>query len=74
MTVGDKRACGLQPRVASWVIVSEFNVDIWPNADLSLIPGTDRFDYGTAPSGLMRRIARAFLDARRGKLQSGVRR
>jgi hypothetical protein len=74
MNPDDKRACGLDARVRSWVVVSEFNLDVWPNADLSLIPGTNRFDYGVAPPGLMRRIARGFLEARRLARQSGVRR
>jgi hypothetical protein len=74
MNLDDKRACGLDVRVPSWVIVSEFNLDVWPNADLSLVPGTDRFHYGVAPPGLMRRIARGFLEARRLQLQSGLRR
>jgi hypothetical protein len=33
----EKRLCRLDPAAPSWVIVSEFNADIWPNADLSLV-------------------------------------
>jgi hypothetical protein len=56
------------------MVVSEFNADSWPNADLSLIPGTDRFDYGVAPPGLLKRIAQRFIEARRLQRQIGVKR
>ena len=74
LTADDKRACGLDPEEPSWVVVSEFNADIWPNGDLSLIPGTDRFEFGVAPPGLMRRIAQRFLEARGLQRQVGVKR
>jgi hypothetical protein len=74
LTADDKRACGLDPEEPSWVVVPEFNADIWPNADLSIIPGTDRFEFGVAPPGLMRRIAQKFLEARRLRRQVGIKR
>jgi hypothetical protein len=70
----DKRLCRLDPGVPSWVIVSEFNVDIWPNADLSLVPETGEFFYGIARPGLLARIARAFGDVRRTQRIVGVKR
>jgi hypothetical protein len=70
----EKRQCGLQPELPSWVIVSEFNADIWPNADISLIPGRDRFDYGVARPSLMRRIGNKFAEARRTIKVLGIKR
>ena len=53
----------------SWVIVSEFNVDDWPNAGLAPVPGrTKKFSYGFLPPGLFARVKVAFLDVHaRGK-------
>ena len=70
----EKRLCRLDPRVPSWVIVSEFNADIWPNADLSIAPETGEFFYGIARPGLLARIARAFGDVRRTRRIVGVKR
>jgi hypothetical protein len=52
-----------------WVIVSEHNVDEWPNAGLQPIPGRPgTFAYGFIPPRLFARIKTAFLDlARRGR-------
>ncbi len=63
-----KRALGLDD-APSWVIVSEHNVDEWPNAGLSPIPGrSDVFSYGFIPPGLFAQIKAGFLEfARRGK-------
>ena len=73
MNPDDKRACGW---MYASVLGHRFRIQSGrrPNADLSLVPGTDRFDYGVAPPGLMRRIARGFLEARRLQRQSGLRR
>lgn len=47
----------------SWVIVSEFNVDDWPNAGLAPVPGkTKQFAYGFLPPGIFAKIKAAFLD------------
>jgi hypothetical protein len=70
----EKRLCRLDPGVPSWVIVSEFNTDMWPNADLSLVAETGEFFYGVARPGLLARIARAFGDARRTRRIVGVKR
>jgi hypothetical protein len=70
----EKALCRLDPGVRSWVIVSEFNADIWPNADLSLVPETGEFAYGVARPGLLARIGRAFAEARRTRQVVGVKR
>ncbi|MDX2145023.1 MAG: hypothetical protein SFV19_16840 [Rhodospirillaceae bacterium] len=47
----------------SWVIVSEYNVDEWPNGGLSPLPGAPgSFSYGFIPPGLFARIKQTFLD------------
>src|SRR3546814_11248210 len=53
----------------SWVIVSEHNVDEWPIAGVSAVPGTrDGFAYGLVPPGLFRlHRARVLEPARRTK-------
>jgi len=49
----------------SWVIVSEYNVDEWPNG-LSSIPGKpDVFAYGFIPPGLFARIKTRLLELAR---------
>jgi hypothetical protein len=51
-----KRAIGLDD-APSWVIVSEHNIDEWPNAGLSPIPGKPGvFGYGFIPPGLFAQI------------------
>jgi hypothetical protein len=74
LTPDEKQLCKLDPEYPSWVIVSEFNADTWPNADLRLIRGTDRFDYGMAQPGLLRRIGEKFSEARRANRVLGVKR
>jgi hypothetical protein len=63
-----KRALGLDD-APSWVIVSEHNIDEWPNAGLSPIRGRpDVFSYGFIPPGLFALIKTRFLElARQGK-------
>lgn len=47
----------------SWVIISDHNVDEWPNGGLSPVPGkTDEFSYGFLPPGLFAKIKAGFLD------------
>lgn len=47
----------------SWVVVSEFNVDDWPNAGLSPVPGRrGQFAYGFLPPRLFAAIKAKFLD------------
>ncbi|HEX3442716.1 MAG TPA: hypothetical protein VHT93_20450 [Pseudolabrys sp.] len=74
LTADEKRLCRLNPDYPSWVIVSEFNADTWPNADLRLIQETNRFDYGMARPGLLRRIGEKFTEARRANMVLGVKR
>lgn len=48
----------------SWVVVSEYNVDEWPNAGLRAVPGKPRsFAYGFLPPMLFSQIKAAFRDA-----------
>lgn len=65
----EKRLCRLDPEIPSWLVVSEFNADSWPNPDIALIPGTSRFAYGHASPGLMRRIAR---EVRRAQARGAI--
>ena len=59
----------------SWVIVSEHNVDEWPNAGLQPVPGKHGvFAYGFVPPGLFARIKGLFLDLARSGTTKGVRR
>jgi len=63
-----RRAIGLDDE-PSWVVVSEYNVDEWPNAGLSPLsgrPGT--FSYGFIPPGLFKVIKAKFLElAKQGR-------
>jgi hypothetical protein len=63
-----KRAIGLD-EAPSWVVVSKYNVDGWPNAGLSPLPGKPGiFGYGFIPPGLFAQIKARFLQlARQGK-------
>jgi hypothetical protein len=63
-----RRAIGLDD-APSWVIVSEHNVDEWPNGGLASIPGRPGvFSYGFIPPGLFGQIKEKFLElAKRGR-------
>lgn len=65
-----KAALGMDD-APSWVIVSEHNVDEWPNGGLSPLPGKfGAFAYGFLPPGLFTRIKSEFLAlARQHKTQ-----
>jgi len=69
-----RQAIGLDDAL-SWVIVSEHNVDEWPNGGLSPIPGRPGvFSYGFIPPSLFAQIKARFLDlAERGRA-GGIRR
>jgi len=57
-----RQALGLDD-APSWVIVSEHNVDEWPNAGLAPLP--DRpgvFSYGFIPPGLFAQVKTKFLE------------
>jgi hypothetical protein len=59
----------------SWVIVSEHNVDEWPNSGLQPLPGRRGvFSYGHIPPGLFAAIKARFIGIARQKPRSGVRR
>ena len=69
-----KQAIGLDG-ARSWVIVSEHNVDEWPNAGLSPIPGKPAaFSYGFIPPGLFAQIKTRFLELARLNQSDAVRR
>jgi hypothetical protein len=45
-----------------WVIVSEYNIDDWPNAGIAPVPGrAPEFSYGHLPPGLFEKIKSSFL-------------
>ena len=59
----------------TWVIVSEHNVDEWPNGGLSPLPGRPAvFAYGFLPPALFKEIKARFIDLARGGSGKGVRR
>jgi hypothetical protein len=69
-----QQAIGLD-EAPSWVIVSEHNVDEWPNAGLSPVPGKPgAFANGFIPPGLFKRIKARFLELARRKRTAAVRR
>jgi hypothetical protein len=69
-----KRAIGLDD-LPSWVIVSEHNVDEWPNGGLTPIPGRlGEFSYGFIPPGLFTQITTKFLELARKRRAKRVRR
>ncbi|WP_395677381.1 hypothetical protein [Inquilinus sp.] len=69
-----KQAIGLDD-APSWVIISEHNIDEWPNGGLSMVPGTSGvFAYGFIPPGLFARIKAEFLELARRKKSGVVRR
>jgi hypothetical protein len=46
-----------------WIIVSEYNVDEWPNAGLAPLPGRPGvFSYGFIPPGLFAQIKAKFFE------------
>jgi hypothetical protein len=81
---GDTVGIGIPPRVRralgldeepSWVIVSEHNVDGWPNNGLQPIPGRPGvFSYGFIPPGLFVQIKTKFLELAGSRRSTGVRR
>lgn len=63
-----RQAIGLDDE-RGWIIISEYNVDEWPNAGLSPVPGKPGvFSYGFIPPGLFREIKTKFRElAKHGK-------
>jgi hypothetical protein len=59
----------------SWVIVSEHNIDEWPNGGLAPIPGRPGvFSYGFIPPGLFAQVKAAFLEVYEKGRSLGLRR
>lgn len=69
-----RQALGLDD-APSWVIVSEHNVDEWPNGGLAPIPGRPGvFSYGFIPPGLFAIIKARFLALASARKSAPVRR
>lgn len=69
-----KQALGLD-EAPSWVIVSEHNVDEWPNGGLSPLPSRPGvFAYGFMPPGLFAKVKAGFVDLARTGRSSAVHR
>jgi len=67
-----RQAIGLDDE-PSWVVVSEYNVDEWPNAGLMPVPGKpDVFAYGFIPPGLFAKIKARFVELAREKKSESV--
>jgi len=56
----------------SWIVISEANVDFWPNAGLAPVPGRrGAYAYGFLPPALFQTVRQSFVtlfEARRAKL------
>jgi hypothetical protein len=69
-----RQALGLDD-APSWVIVSEHNVDEWPNGGLAPVPGRPGvFSYGFIPPGLFAKVKAKFLESHDAGLSAGLRR
>jgi hypothetical protein len=69
-----RQAIGLDD-APSWVIVSEHNVDEWPNGGLAPLPGRPGiFSYGFIPPGLFAQVKAKFLELSTQGRSAGVRR
>tara|TARA_B100000614_G_scaffold238821_1_gene237915 strand:- start:65 stop:490 length:426 start_codon:yes stop_codon:yes gene_type:complete len=69
-----RQALGLDD-APSWVIVSEYNVDEWPNGGLAPLPGRPGvFSYGFIPPRLFAQVKDKFLELSGQRWSSGVRR
>lgn len=69
-----RQAIGLDD-ARSWVIVSEHNVDEWPNGGLAPLPGRRGvFSYGFIPPSLFAQVKATFLELSQQKRSAGVRR
>jgi len=69
-----REALGLDD-APSWVIVSEHNVDEWPNGGLAPLPGRPGvFSYGFIPPGLFAQVKARFLELYETGRAGGVRR
>ncbi len=69
-----RRAIGLDD-APSWVIVSDHNIDQWPNGGLAPLPGQPGvFSYGFIPPGLFAQVKARFLEVAARGFSPGVRR
>ena len=81
---GDPMGIEIPPRVKealslddtpSWVIVSEHNIDEWPNTGLNPLPGqATLYAYGPIPPRLFAQLKSRFLELARAKQSRAVRR
>ncbi len=81
---GDTVGMEIPPKVAqalgldearNWVIVSDHNVDEWPNAGIAPLPGRpDIFSYGFIPPRLFAQIKAKFLELSEQGQAAGLRR
>jgi hypothetical protein len=74
LTLETKRLIGLPTTTISYVIVSELNIDTWPNAGIKAIPGqAGQFAYpGRMPGPILAAMARAVLRLRDKRLLLAV--
>lgn len=69
-----KKAIGLDDE-PSWVIVSDYNIDEWPNAGLGQIPGKSGvYSYGFLPPSLFATVKSKFTQLVREKRARSVKR
>lgn len=65
-----KRKAGLDDS-PQWILVSEYNLDVWPNDVRSLPRQPDRFHHGHLPPGFFATVTARFVDFyRRKKVRS----
>jgi hypothetical protein len=69
-----KQAIGLD-EARSWVVISEHNVDEWPNGGIAPVPGRPGvFSYGFISTSLFARIKSGFLQLAKQNKSSVIRR
>lgn len=66
LTPSECRRAGLDDR-PQWVLVSECNIDIWPEDVRTLPRQQGRFHYGIMPPSTFERIKQAFLEHHRSR-------
>jgi hypothetical protein len=69
-----KQAIGLDDE-PSWIIISDHNIDEWPNAGLAQIPGKPAiYSYGFIPPVLFASVRKRFAELVREKRSKSVKR
>jgi hypothetical protein len=72
--VSVRQAIGLDDEPA-WIVVSEYNIDEWPNAGLAPIPGTlGVYSYGFITPGLFAQVKERFIALAEQRPAADVRR